>query len=42
MGASNWLPKSQLSDPHNYDEGDRGVTVTASEWIVNEKGIETD
>lgn len=35
-----WLPKSQVSDPDVFEKGDEGVTVSISEWIAEQKGIE--
>lgn len=35
-----WLPKSQLSDPDTYEADDEGVTVTCTEWIAKQKGID--
>lgn len=36
-----WLPKSQVSDADDYEAGDRNVTISITEWIANEKGIES-
>lgn len=38
-----WIPVSQLADreDHTHEEGDKGVTVSISEWIAEQKGIET-
>lgn len=35
-----WLPLSQVSDPDVLEEGDRDVTVSITEWIARQKGIE--
>ncbi len=35
-----WLPKSQIANPEDYTEGDAGGTISITEWIANEKGIE--
>jgi len=41
-GEEHWLPKSQMADPDDYDEGDVNLTdVAISAWIAGEKGIET-
>lgn len=38
-----WIPVSQLADgeDHNLEDGDKGVTVSITEWIAEQKGIET-
>jgi hypothetical protein len=38
-----WIPVSQLADrdDHNHEVGDKGVTVSITEWIAEQKGIET-
>ena len=41
-GLQYWLPVSQVSDPDNYEAGDKDVTVSITEWIAGEKGIEVD
>lgn len=37
-----WIPVSQLADgeDHNYEAGDKDITVSVSEWIAKQKGIE--
>ncbi len=37
-----WLPRSQVSEGDKYTAGDKGVTVSISEYIAREKGIEGD
>jgi hypothetical protein len=40
-----WLPISQVSEGDKYEEGDGkrdGVTISISEWIAIEKGIEVE
>lgn len=37
-----WIPKSQIHDPGRLKMGDRNVTVSITEWIANEKGIEIE
>lgn len=39
-GEDYWLPKSQIADPETYEVGDCGVTVSVTEWIANQKGID--
>lgn len=34
-----WLPKSQISDVADYEEGDRDVSMSISEFIAGEKGL---
>lgn len=34
-----WLPKSQIEDVDDYEEGDTDVELAISEWIANEKGL---
>lgn len=42
-GATYWIPVSQLADgeEHPFEVGDKELTVSCSEWICKEKGIET-
>ena len=35
-----WIPKSQIADPERYSEGDRHCTISITEWIAEQKGIE--
>lgn len=35
-----WLPLSQVADPDNYEKGDEDVTISITEWIAEQKGIE--
>lgn len=39
-GSEHWLPKSQISDADDYNQGDRNAVISITEWIANEKGIE--
>jgi hypothetical protein len=34
-----WLPKSQISDPDDYEAGDEDCTISVTEFIANEKGL---
>ena len=36
-----WIPKSQVADADDYGEGDDGLTLSVTEWICEQKGIET-
>ena len=38
-GETAWIPKSQISDPDDYCEGDEDCTVSVTEWIANQKGL---
>jgi hypothetical protein len=42
QGERHWIPRSQMADDDQYEEGQDGVTVSISEWIASEKGIEVD
>lgn len=35
-----WVPKSHIADADQYEAGDRDVTVSVTEWIAREKGLE--
>ncbi len=35
-----WLPKSQISDPEDYEVGDEDVTISITEWLAQQKGLE--
>lgn len=35
-----WLPKSQIADPDDYEEGDADCTISITQWLANEKGLE--
>lgn len=37
-----WLPKSQVADPETFKAGDGPVTISITEWIANQKGIEVE
>lgn len=36
-----WFPKSQIDSPESYEVGDEDCTVSVTEWIARQKGIET-
>lgn len=38
-GEEYWLPKSQVSDPDDYAEGDTDACISVTEFIANEKGL---
>jgi hypothetical protein len=35
-----WVPRSQVSDGHQYDTGDENVTVSIAEWFCEKEGLE--
>lgn len=35
-----WIPLSQIADSDEYSEGDKGVSMSISEWFANQEGIE--
>lgn len=37
--SEHWIPKSQVSDPDDYAEGDEDLVMSVTEWIANERGI---
>ena len=39
-GEHHWLPKSQVADPETFEAGDTDVTVSITEWLAKQKGIE--
>jgi len=39
-GSEYWIPKSQVADPDTYERGDENVTVSMTDWIAKQKGIE--
>lgn len=41
-GDAYWFPISQVADGEDYEAGDGPVTISVTEWIANEKGIEVD
>lgn len=34
-----WIPKSQISDVEDYEEGDKDLTLSVTEWIAKQKGL---
>jgi len=39
-GTEVWIPKSQMADPEDYKEGDQNGSVSVTEFIAREKGLE--
>ena len=37
-----WIPKSQISNPNDYSKGDKNCTISITNWIAKQKGIEID
>jgi hypothetical protein len=35
-----WLPKSQVANADEYEEGDKDCTLSITEWICEQKGLE--
>ena len=38
-GEQYWLPKSQIADAKDYEEGDCGCTMSVTEFIAKQKGL---
>ena len=43
-GLAMWIPISQIADgeDHKFERGDKNVTVSITEWIAGQKGIEIE
>lgn len=41
-GDEHWIPKSQMADADDYEAGDENCTISITEWIAEQKGIEGD
>lgn len=39
-GDEHWVPKSQISDPEDYEVGDEDVTISITEWLAQQKGLD--
>jgi hypothetical protein len=39
-GDQHWIPRSQIDGPDKYEKGDKGVTVSVTEWIAKQKGLD--
>ncbi len=39
-GEDVWIPRGQIESPDDYDEGDEDCTVSVTEWIARQKGLE--
>ncbi len=42
VGTEHWIPVSHISGADAYSAGDKGVTVSITEWIAEQKGIEVE
>lgn len=40
-GEEVWIPKSQIADAADYDDGDKDLTLSITEFIAKQKGLET-
>lgn len=40
-GEEYWLPKSQISDADDYNEGDVNATMSITQWIADQNEIES-
>ena len=40
-GEEIWMPKSQIDNPDIYQTGDEDLTISVTEWIAREKGLES-
>jgi len=38
-GEEVWVPKSQVSDPGDYAEGDENCTVSVTEWFAEKEDL---
>lgn len=38
-GEQTWLPKSQVKNPGDYNQGDTNVTISITEWIARQKNL---
>lgn len=35
-----WCPKNQVADYETYSKGDTNITVSITEWIARQKGLD--
>jgi hypothetical protein len=38
-GRLEWIPKSQVRDPEDFEAGDCDLTLEITDWIAKEKGL---
>lgn len=41
-GERHWFPRSHVADVESYKPGMKGVTLSVSDWIARQKGIEVE
>lgn len=41
-GEEVWIPISQVADGEDYEKGDRDITLSVTEYIAREKGLEPE
>jgi hypothetical protein len=39
-GEEEWIPRSQVSDPEDYAEGDTDGTISVTAWLAEKRGWE--
>lgn len=39
-GEEVWIPLSQISRPLDYSQGDTNCTISITEWIAKQKGLD--
>ena len=37
-----WIPKTQIADVDDYEQGDTDVTLSITEWIAKEKDLSSE
>lgn len=38
-GEEYWLPRSQIADPDDYEEGELDCEMSVTKWIARQKGL---
>lgn len=38
-GEEVWMPKNQIADVEDYEDGDTNCTVSVTTWIAEQKGL---
>ncbi len=41
-GDRHWFPRTQVADPDDCKPGEKGRTVSVTDWIARQKGIEVE
>jgi hypothetical protein len=39
-GSEHWLPKSHVNDASDYEQGDENCSISITEWLASQKGLE--